>query len=279
MEKPELVSVHGGHSGEFCNHALDSLEDVVRAYIDKGFSWVGITEHVPPPTDALCYPDEKEAGLDAVSLYRGFERYMERCRALKEKYASRIRIFVGAETETYSGYRDFLPELTRRFKPEYLVGSVHHVNDICIDYSEAMYRQAEEALGGLDALYERYFDQQFEMINFLKPAVVGHFDLVRIFDLEYKARLLKPAVKARVTRNLSRIAELGLIMDLNVRSLYKGAEEPYITASILREAKELGIAVVPGDDSHGVSTVGLNMDRGIQVLVEAGFDTRWKKPA
>ena len=42
------VSVHGGHSKEFGDANDSTLEEIVRAYIDKGFKWVGITEHIPP---------------------------------------------------------------------------------------------------------------------------------------------------------------------------------------------------------------------------------------
>ena len=41
------VSVHGGHSGQFCHHATDSLEEIIELYIAQGFPWVGITEHAP----------------------------------------------------------------------------------------------------------------------------------------------------------------------------------------------------------------------------------------
>jgi histidinol phosphatase-like PHP family hydrolase len=60
---PTRVSVHGGHSGEFCTHAVDSLEEVVQAYVQGGFSWVGITEHMPPAADRWVFDDEREAGL------------------------------------------------------------------------------------------------------------------------------------------------------------------------------------------------------------------------
>ena len=45
-------------------------EELVQAYISRGFSWVGITEHMPPTKDRFRYPDEVDAGLDAAALYR-----------------------------------------------------------------------------------------------------------------------------------------------------------------------------------------------------------------
>ncbi len=77
---------------------------------------------------------------------------------------------------------------------------------------------------------------------------------------------------------LELIKERDLIMDFNLRSLLKGAQEPYISESILVQALELGIAVVPGDDSHGLDSIGVNMEKGIAILQRLGFDTDWKTP-
>lgn len=278
MKKPSFVSVHGGHSGQFCHHATDTLEEVIRRYIDKGFPWVGITEHVPAISDELLYPDQKAAGLTPEFLLKRFGDYMKECRRLQKHYESEIRIFAAMEIETYSGYENFIPSLMDTFRPDYLVGSVHFVDDMGFDYSREQFDLTAAKAGGLDALYCKYFDQQYEMIQLLKPAVVGHFDLIRIFDPDYGSRLEKPEIMARIKRNLALIKDLDLIMDYNLRSLLKGAAEPYISLPILKLAREMGIAVVPGDDSHGLSSVAANMERGIALLEEAGFDTNWREP-
>ena len=116
------------------------------------------------------------------------------------------------------------------------------------------------------------------MIKLLKPAVVGHFDLIRIFDPEYKSHIVNPKIQEKIIRNLELIKELDLIMDFNLRALLKGADEPYISEPILKLAKELDIAVVPGDDSHGIQNVGLNVEKGIEILKSHGFSTDWKAP-
>ncbi len=278
MDQSALVSIHGGHSGEFCNHAKDSLEDMIRAYIEKGFSWIGIAEHMPPASDRFRYPEEKAAGLDARELFNRFVRYFSTCRRLQKKYFSKIKICVGFETETYSGSEQMVRKLIKKFQPDYIVGSLHHVNDMGIDISKEKYDQAAHVLGGIDALYCRYFDQQYEMINALRPEVIGHFDLIRIFDPDYRSRLEKAAIQKRIRRNIERIKEFDLIMDLNLRALYWNDSEPYISRSILLQALNLGIAVVPGDDSHSLDTVGLNVEKGIKILQDLGFDTRWRTP-
>ena len=270
--------MHGGHSGQFCNHATDSLEEIVQFYIAKQFTWVGITEHTPAISDELLYPDQREAGLTPEYLLNRFADYMKECRRLQKKYSSEIKIFAAMEIETYSGYQEFIPYLINRFQPDYIVGSVHFVGDMGFDYSREQYDQTVEAAGGMEQLYCQYFDQQYEMIKLLKPSVVGHFDLIRIFDPGYKKRILQPEIMDRIKRNLQLISELDLIMDFNLRSLLKGADEPYITRVILEIAIELGISIVPGDDSHGLSSIGINMEKWLKVLKELGCNTNWKQP-
>lgn len=279
MGSVQRVSVHGGHSGEFCCHAVDSLEEIVVAYLERGFDWVGITEHIPPVDDRFRYPEEIKAGLNARQLYGRFERYIAACRRLQQKYGQSIQLYVGFETEACSGSIPFIHDLARLFEPDYIVGSVHHVDDIGFDYSADRYARAVAAVGSLETLYCRYFDAQYHFLKAVQPQVVGHFDLIRIFDPSYGATLALPSVQYRVRRNLELVHALDMIMDVNVRAITKGAAEPYPTRSILQQAIELGIPVVPGDDSHGVDTVGLNIDRAVEVLRDLGADLNWRSPA
>lgn len=279
MGKAKRVSIHGGHSGQFCNHAKDTLEDVINAYIEKNFAWVGITEHMPPVSDTYLYPDEKKASLTAELLHRRFASYISTCRMLQKKYRDKIQIFAGFETEAYEGSMALAEKLVNTFRPDYIVGSVHHVDGIPFDYSKKHYAAAITQSGNIETLYNRYFDLQFEMLNRLKPQVVGHFDIIRIFDSDYKATMKAGPVRDKIMRNLELIKKNGLIMDYNLRPLARGEKEAYPTLSILKAAATMGIHAVPGDDSHGVDTAGINIDRAIDTLTEAKMNTDWPKPA
>ncbi len=276
---PERVSVHGGHSGQFCSHAENTLEDIVLAYIARGYAWVGITEHMPPERDELSYPEEPAAGMNTADQQARFAEYMATCRRLRDKYASEIRILVGFEAEAYSGYEHWVPAVRSEFRPDYIVGSVHHVEDRLIDSTPEVYGAAAEAAGGVDELYCAYFDRQYEVISTLSPEVIGHFDLVRIFDPDYRERLVKPDVWQRIVRNLEAIRDLGTIMDFNLAALKKGQPEPYISRPVLDQARKMGIAVVPGDDSHGVGNIDQFWNEGVSILRDAGFELNWKSPA
>ncbi len=85
----------------------------------------------------------------------------------------------------------------------------------------------------------RYFDQQHEMLRTLRPAVVGHFDLIGLFDPRYRQRIMQPEIFQRIIRNLELIKNLDLILDYNVRALLKGADRPHFRAD--SSALEMGI--------------------------------------
>ena len=275
---PPLVSAHGAHSGQFCLHASDNLEEMVKEYIRKGFCWVGITEHMPPLGDMFRYADEQEACISARTLQEQFGAYVTEARRLQERYRDNITIYVGMESECYPGAFDYALKLHRHYALDYIVGSVHHVRGVNFDFSADEYRNAIKVCGGIDSLYCAYFDEQLQMIETLKPKVVGHFDLVRLYDAEYSQRLCQPDIAARIKRNLAKIMEYDLCLDLNMRALMKGASEPYISRPILLQAVEMGIDILPGDDSHSVDSVGAGIEDGIRLLQQLGYGCRWRRP-
>jgi histidinol-phosphatase (PHP family) len=112
---------------------------------------------------------------------------------------------------------------------DFFMGSVHHTHTIPIDYDRAMYEQAREAAGGTDErLFEDYFDLQYEMLQELRPPVVGHLDLIRLLsdhrDAEFKGMA---NVWKKIQRNLEYIISYGGLLELNSSGLRKGLTEPY----------------------------------------------------
>ncbi len=266
------VSVHGSHSTEFCTHAKDQLEDIIQEYIRQEFDWFCITEHIPPPTTNLIYPDEKIQNLTCEKMYQRFQKYFQTAREYQKKYADQIKIYVGFEIEFYTNWENWINKLKTKFKPDVIVGSVHHIDNIPLDYDLNYYNQIIKQQGNIENVYLKYFDHQYELIQKIKPEIVGHFDLIRIFDPEYKIRWQNNKIWDKIERNLQLIKEYDLIMDYNLRALYKGADEPYISKKILERASELKIRVMPGDDSHEIVSVGFEMEKAIENLNKLGFN-------
>ena len=160
--------------------------------------------------------------------------YVEATR-LREKYASQIDILIGFEAEWIrpNSLRLFL-ELLNKHDFDLFVGSVHHVHTIAIDFDKPTNHEARKVAGGTDErLFEDYFDAQYDMLQQLKPPVVGHFDLIRLYSDEpdHSMRELD-GVWNKVKRNLGFIAGYGGLLELNSAALRKGMAQPYPATDI-----------------------------------------------
>lgn len=219
---------HHSHSGQFCGHAKNTLEEVIQAAIAKGFHIFALTEHIPRPLEDF-YPEETAVHTEE-SLSKLFNDFIIEASRLKDTYSSKIQILIGFESEyirpsTLQLVQNILNDHTFDF----FMGSVHHTHTIPIDFDRAMYEQAREKAGGTDErLFADYFDSQYAMLRALQPPVVGHFDLIRLFsdhrDADFR---YMTGVWERVQRNLDFIVSYGGLLELNSSGLRKGLSEPY----------------------------------------------------
>ncbi len=188
---------------------------------------------------------------------------------LREKYAGKLKLLIGFEGEWIRpSYAVLMKELAANPAVDYYIGSLHHVHGIPIDYDANFYHRARDAAGGTDErLFEDYFDAQFEMLNALKPRVVGHLDLIRLLsdDPNRDLKGLK-GVWDRVVRNLRVVVEQRGLVEINTSALRKGLREPYPARSICEEFLGMGGMLTLSDDSHGVAHVGTNYQRAIEYL-------------
>ncbi|KXS94715.1 hypothetical protein AC578_3863 [Pseudocercospora eumusae] len=256
---------HHSHSGQFCGHAVDTLEQCVQRAITLKMSTFCMTEHIARQ-EIDFYPEEDKVHTMA-SLEQLYDDFYQEARRLQKKYAGQIQLLIGFEGEWIRDYSlDIIQNLLKKYEVDLFVGSVHHVHTIPIDYDTPCYHKAREVAGGSDErIFEDYFDSQYEMLKASKPPLIGHFDLIRLKsdepDLSFKTW---PAVWMKITRNLRFIAEYGGVLELNSSALRKGMTEAYPQAEICKEFKDMGGRFTFSCDSHGVEQVGLNFAKALE---------------
>ncbi|KAL8947873.1 MAG: hypothetical protein Q9222_005887 [Ikaeria aurantiellina] len=249
---------HHSHSGQFCAHAQDQLEEVVKVAIAKKMEVFAMTEHMPREQQDL-YPEEIQAGYSPEILLDIFSKYYSEAWRLQKAYASTLKIFIGTEIDWIrpsSGA--FIQNLLSTFSLQLFVGSVHHVHSIPIDYSAELFAEARRLSGGSnERLYEDYYDLQYEMLSALKPPVVAHFDLIRLKSDNPDPNVREmQGVWEKICRNLAFTANYGGLLELNSAALRKGLKEPYPNADISKEFLSLGGAFTISDDSHCIDQIG-----------------------
>ncbi|KAF6844497.1 histidinol phosphate phosphatase HisJ family protein [Colletotrichum musicola] len=271
------------HSGQFCpGHAKDQLEAIIQHAISIGYKTMGLTEHMPRLDTSDLYPEETRKQLEEgdpekslAVLAPRHDAYLAEAQRLRAKYASQIDLLIGFEGEWYRpAYGPFIRSLAAHPAVDYFIGSLHHVNAVPIDYSREMYVDAMNTAGGNEeSMYERYYDQQHEMLAALEPKVVGHFDLVRLMS-EDPGRDVRnwEGVWERIVRNLKVVREYGGLLECNSSALRKGLAEPYPCRVIAEAWLEMGGKFTFSDDSHGIAQVATNYKRNLDYLASLGVE-------
>ena len=274
MSEPWKVSLHGGHSGDFCEHGSDTLRGMLDAAVEYGYSTFGVTAHPPATDPKFLYEEEVEAGLSVIDLAQKFNDYSATCAELVSQYSDRIEILRGVEVEVVpeSSFAESAAKLRIDYKLDYVVGSVHWVDEMPFDTSQKDFDKALVNRGGLELFLLRYYELVGEMIEQVRPDVIGHLDLPRLFS-EGRSELDSDSVMNAVYTVLESAKANGCILDLNVGALSKGLASPYPAPWTVQLASEMGVHFCFGDDSHSVAQVGAGIEAGRVYLLEHGIET------
>ncbi|EDK41533.2 hypothetical protein PGUG_05631 [Meyerozyma guilliermondii ATCC 6260] len=277
---------HHSHSGTYVSHAQDELDDVVARAHELGFSTFCLTEHMPRLNSKFMYPEETEKSMSIEDLQKIFSQYLEHAARLKAEYANRgLDILVGFEVEGIdSAHIDHACNLLPLV--DMCVGSVHFVNEIPIDFSQDLWLEARDSLPEKTtrALNFEYYKLQRQVLEKVKPTIVGHFDLIRLFEPQEidptTGKHLSqvcietdwPEVWDLIVGNIVFAKSYGALFELNSAAFRKGWNSPYPKKDVCRAIIEYGDArFCLSDDSHAVSQVGLNYNKLLDFIKFLGL--------
>jgi histidinol-phosphatase (PHP family) len=175
-------------------------------------------------------------------LVKQFEAFVEEACRLRDAHeksgdGTGLSLLVGCETEVIDDASlDQLSALLDSHKDhiDYVVGSVHHVHGIPLDLDRATYtRCLTSCQSSLSTYLLAYFDAQYEMLVRVRPEVVGHMDVCRLFEPEVKLEEGKE-VWERVTRNVKFAVEYGALFEVNAAAFKKGWASAYPGEDVLK---------------------------------------------
>lgn len=232
-----------------CNHATGTVNEYVEAAIACGTAYFGFSDHAP-----MHYDPQYRMRFDEMELY---EKWV--CDA-QERYQDRITVLMGYEVDYLPGYMD---DAVLNRPCDYLIGSVHFIDDWGFDNPEFIGRYAHS---DIDEIYRRYFELIEAMAKSGKFDIVGHLDLLKVFKYlpTQDIRLLaKGALKAIRKSNMS--------LEINVSGFRKPIGEAYPSMLLLEEAAELQIPITFGSDAHCIDHVGLYTTEAEELARAVGY--------
>lgn len=266
------VSLHGGHSSDFCDHGKSPLREMLEAAVARGMAVYGVAEHGPRVESRFLYPEEIELGWDVERLMRNFEAYAEATRRYADEFADRLTVLRAFEIEVVpqERYVALMRAIREQFDFDYVVGSVHYVDEFLFDYSRENFEKAVEMQGGLEPFAVKYYETLAEMVGAVRPEVAAHFDLIRKYA-PASGGFDTPAVRRAAETALEAIRRHGCLLEVNTGGYRNGLAYPYPEPWVVEQARAMGIPFCFGDDSHAAEDVGADIPRARNYLLQCGI--------
>jgi len=231
-----LVDLHN-HT-PLCNHAKGTISEYVEAAIACGTQYFGFSDHAPMDFD-LAYRMKFEQMLD----------YEKAVLQAKETYHDKINILLGYEVDFLKGHMD---KRVLHADVDYLIGSVHFLEEWGFDNPEFIdeYKNRD-----IDSIYREYFSSIEALAKSGKFDIVGHLDLIKVFNFHPKTDvqiLAKDAIKA--------IKKADMVVEMSVAGYRKPCKEAYPSDALLTLVAEADIPITFASDAHHPKQVGFKSD-------------------
>lgn len=271
IDKTVLMNWTNFHShSHYCDGA-EAPESYIKKAILQGFSVWGLSSHAPVP-----FPCKWTMKQDQLSIYHN------EINTLKRTYGEKIQIYAGLEVDFIPGISSCNLFRNDDFTYDFLIGSVHFIDQFSDDTPWEIDGRHELFLKGLNQIFdgniqaavERYYALIREMVTTDSPDVIGHLDKIRIQNEEGALFTGEEAwYKEAVLETLEVIKAHQSIVEVNTRGIYKGiVKSPYPETWILEQMHEMGIPITLNSDSHHPREIAGAFPETAQMLREIGFN-------
>ena len=234
------------------------MERFVEQAISAGLTELGFSDHL------FMYwlpPDHRDPELGMAEWEHDF--YIEDVERCRSRYASDITIRLSTEADFIPGHERQLEGILRSYDWDYVIGSVHFIDDWGFDDSRYI---SEFTSRNIDELYAEYFELVGASAETGLFDTIGHADLIKKFGH-------RPAVDQceNYSRLASRLAAAGVCAEVNTSGLRKPVGEIYPHPDLLRAFHEAGVPVTLGSDAHAPSEVAADFSAATQLMRRAGY--------
>lgn len=180
--------------------------------------------------------------MQVQDLSDQFDAFLDEAHRLKARYASQITILVGCETDNITAIDldQLYPLLQRsRGRIEYIVGSIHHVGGIPIDFDVGTFNKALAHQPGqsederMENLLCSYFEAQFQLLEMFHPEIIGHIDLCRLYNPDLRLTDY-PRAWTLLGRNISYAIAYGALFEVNAAAFRKNWNTAYPAEDVLK---------------------------------------------
>lgn len=242
-----LVNLHNHTT--LCNHATGSIEAYIQKAINSNISYLGFSDHAPMDFD-------KEYRMRLQDC----DKYENDILQYREKYKDKINILLAYEVDYIKGY---LEDRILNSKVDYLIGSVHFLDEWGFDNYEYIKEYKNK---DINQVWQDYFDVIENMAKTNHFDIVGHLDLIKIFNF-----FPNKDIKAIAKNSIKAIKKSNMVVEINSAGFNKPVEEQYPSRELIELCYEYNIDITFSSDAHKVECIDDNLEYVHNLAKDIGY--------
>ena len=267
-----LASYHV-HS-TFCD-GNNSIEEMTIAAIAADMTDIGFSSHA-------AWPFSSDWNMQCSR----YNEYVAEVGRVREMYAKNISVKLGFEADYLPGFTAPARSFYSRFKPDYLIGSVHFVPSGRKDTQAPPWpvdAQVAEVKRGIDECFggdgkravQAYWCAIREMVSCCAFDIIAHLDLPRKRNGELKFFEEESAwYVGELRETVKVIAQSGKIVEINTGAIARKAmDDVYPSSALLGMLYRADVPITVNSDAHSSADLTGAYNRAHAAARKAGYST------
>lgn len=234
----------------------DSVISICEFAIANDINGLAITDH--------CEVNDYKNGFeeDIRNSHRDI-------RVAQEIYKGKLDLKVGIELGQPLQDIETAEKIIKEFPCDFIIGSMHNVQNEK-DFHDM---EPDDFKVRIDSLLLSYYKEYYDMVKWGMFDVIGHITYpLRYVEGIYKMKIDMNKYNEIIYEMLKIAVSNGIGIEVNVSGFRQPYGKQFPNIEHIKAYKEYGGEIITiGTDSHTFETIGMDMDRGKELLRKCGF--------
>lgn len=237
------------HMHTYLSDGRDSHEQMVASATFRGIEEIGFSDHISLKPVKWAMPMEN------------IEHMVSRVKAVQADTSHGVTVKFGVEMDYFFGMERQIHEIISNLPLDYVIGSVHFIDDWNFDTDIAEYDSID-----INRFYRQYFKLVQQSAKSKLFDIIGHCDLAKKFSYY-------PSFPLDVLYDeaASVFKKADVVVEINTSGRLKPCNEFYPSAQFLERLAYHRVPITLGSDAHVEQNVGQFFSDAIAELKALGF--------
>jgi len=238
------------HIHTYYSDGRSSIEDYLRYAEEIGIDEIGFSDHI-----------SFDKSVKSISIEHELARkYIDEITELRNKYSS-LKVKIGFEVNYTVVTECVIGKFFEGLPVDYLIGSIHNLPYGSVDHNPEFYKERN-----VEKIWSDYFNLVEKAIKSNLFNIIGHIDLVRIFNMYPKTDV------SCFYKHIAKVLSVeGVAVELNTNGINKHLNSIYPSPRFLNFFYERGVAICVNSDAHKKESLCQYFDLAYDILREIGY--------